>query len=130
LFEVSPISRINLDAPVHFSQEEMFNMQMLHAYFQNFISSNFTSYEEGMTMSESIHQEVAHDLHYRDRGVLRRTVVGCIEKLMGPNPKYENELDRFVFGYSGRIHSKAMKNAIGDWFEAKDRYLRFMWDMF
>lgn len=130
LFEVSPISRINMNAEVRCSQDELLDIQMLHAHFQNFISDHFSSYEEGMRMSETVHMELVNDIKYRSRSVLRNTIIDCISKLMGPNPQYETDLDQFIFGYSMYIPSRETKKQIGEWFASKDRTLYYTWNMF
>ena len=130
LFEISPISRLNMNAEVKASSYQSFEMQMLHAHLQNFISENFSSYEEGIQLADSIHRQLVGDLKYRSRTVLRETIMDCIVKLMGPTPKYETELDKFIFGYSIHIRSMKTKQKIGDWIASKDRTLFFIWDMF
>lgn len=128
LFELSPLSRINIHANV--SADTQMHIQLLHAHFQNFIAKSFPSFEEGIRMSGSVSKSTESDIKYRDRSFLRRTVVECIERLMGLNPQYESDIDRFIFGYSSYIPSKAMRKAIGNWFLSKDRTLFFLWDMF
>ena len=130
LFEVSPISRINMNAEVRCSPDKLLSIQMLHAHFQNFVSDHFSSYEEGMRMAEDINQQMVSDITYRSRSVLRNTAVDCISKLMGPFPKYETELDHFIVGYSNYILSTETKRRIGEWFMSKNRSLFSIWNMF
>ncbi len=130
LFEISPISRINMNAEVHCAPEKLMDMQMLHAHFQSFISENFSSYEEGIQMAESINKQLIGDLKYRSRTVLRNTIIECIERLLGPNPKYDSTFGQFIFGYSMYLPSRETKNKIGAWLASKDRSLYYTWNMF
>lgn len=127
LFEISPISRFDMSAEVKASPDQLFAMQMLHAHFQNFVSDHFSSYAEGMRLAESTNQQLVKNKIYRSRIVLRSTIIDCISRLLGPNPKCETEMEHFVFGYSTYILSQTTRKAIGDWFMSKDRSLYFLW---
>lgn len=127
LFELSPSSKFNMEAPA--SKDAVFPIQMLQAYIQDFFS-NQGVLSEAVEIFKSVFENNNSNQVYLRFHFLENTAKDCIKQLLVPYQNNASDIEKFILGYSSYMEHNRLYKQIGELLKKKDTLLAIKWNMF